>query len=382
MASRRDYYEILGVDKGTSDADLKKAYRKLALKHHPDRNKGDDAAAEKFKEASEAYEVLSDGEKRKIYDQFGHDGLRGQGLGGGGGAQHARDIFEQFFGGGGGGGGLDSLFGGLFGGGGQRSTGPQRGSHLRVAVSIKLKDAFTGTERTLTVQRNETCEPCGGSGAKQGTSPERCGTCRGVGQVQRQQGFFMMQTPCPACAGAGEVIRDPCPACGGQGLVAGDSDIQIRVPAGIESGQQLRLSGEGEPGDRGGPRGDMFCVIRVEEHAFFARDGDNLMCEVPVTYSQLVLGCKVDIPSLEGAEKTLKVPAATQSGKILRMRGQGMPSIRGMGHGDLLVRLQLETPKKLTGRERELIEELAKLDGSQTEAGQKSFLERVKNLLD
>jgi molecular chaperone DnaJ len=252
MAATRDYYETLGVPRGISDGDLKKAYRKLALKYHPDRNKGDESAAERFKEVSEAYEVLSDTEKRKVYDQYGHDGLRGQGFGGAS-AQHARDIFESFFGGGGGGGGgLDSMFEGLFGGGGgRRSNGPRRGTHLRVVVHVNLKEAFTGTTKTLTIQRNDPCDTCAGSGAAEGSSPETCSTCRGQGQVQRQQGMFMVQTPCPACRGAGSTIKNPCTACRGQGVVTNDADIEIRIPAGIETGQQLRLAGEGEPGDRG-----------------------------------------------------------------------------------------------------------------------------------
>ncbi len=377
MAATRDYYEILGVSRDISDADLKKAYRKLALKYHPDRNKGDESAAERFKEVSEAYEVLSDAEKRKVYDQYGHDGLRGRGFSGAS-AQHARDIFESFFGGG----GLDSVFEGLFGGGGGgRRGGPRRGSHLRVAVQIGLKDAYTGTTRTLTIQRRENCSTCDGSGAKPGTTPETCSTCHGRGQVQRQQGFFMMQTPCPACRGAGQTITDPCTACLGGGLVKTDADIEIRIPAGIESGQQLRVQGEGEPGEKGGPRGDLYCVVQVEEHSFLARDGDNLLCEVPVTYPQLVLGGQVDIPTLEGT-KTLKIPAGTQSGRVLRMRGQGMPSVRGFGHGDLLVRVQLHTPAKVSGREKELVEELRELEGTAPSSTQKSFFDKVKDLFD
>jgi molecular chaperone DnaJ len=380
MASTRDYYETLGVPRDISDSDLKKAYRKLALKYHPDRNKGDESAAERFKEVSEAYEVLSDPEKRKVYDQYGHDGLRGQGFGGAS-AQHARDIFESFFGGGGGG-GLDSMFEGLFGGGGgRRSNGPRRGTHLRVVVHVTLKEAYTGTTKTLTIQRNDPCGACSGSGAAAGSQPETCSTCHGRGQVQRQQGMFMMQSPCPHCRGAGTIIKNPCKACGGGGLVSTDADIEIRIPAGIETGQQLRLSGEGEPGERGGPRGDLYCIVQVQEHSFFTRDEDNLLCEVPVTFAQLALGGSVDIPTLEGT-KTLKIPSGTQSGRVLRMRGQGMPSVRGFSHGDLLVRVQLETPKKLSARERELIEELRDIEGAATHSTQKSFFEKVKDLFD
>ena len=385
MAATRDYYEILGVSRDISEADLKKAYRKLALKFHPDRNKGDDSAAESFKEVSEAYEVLSDAEKRRIYDQYGHDGLKGRGFSGAN-AQQARDIFESFFGGGGGGGGgggFESVFEGLFGGGGGRrsSNGPRRGSHLRVSITIDLKDAYEGTTRTLTVQRAETCKTCTGTGAAEGSKPETCSTCQGIGQVQRQQGFFMMQSACPSCQGAGTIIRNPCKTCQGRGVEEKDADIEIRVPAGIESGQSLRLPGEGEPGDRGGGRGDMFCVVHVREHAFFNRDGDNLLCEVPVTYPQLALGSAIDIPTMDGTT-TLKIPSGSQSGAILRMRGQGMPSVHGMGNGDLLVRIQLQTPKKLAARERELLEELRDIDGTNPSHEQKSFFDKVRDLFD
>jgi molecular chaperone DnaJ len=380
MAATRDYYETLGVPRDISDTDLKKTYRKLALKYHPDRNKGDESAGERFKEVSEAYEVLSDSEKRRVYDQYGHDGLRGQGFGGGS-AQHARDIFESFFGGGGGGGGMDSVFEGLFGGGGRRSNGPRRGTHLRVVVHVKLKEAFTGTTKTLTIQRNETCGDCDGNGAAEGSTAETCSTCHGHGQVQRQQGMFMVQSPCPQCRGAGTIIKNPCSTCSGQGTLTKDADIEIRIPAGIETGQQLRLAGEGEPGERGGPRGDLYCIVQVKEHSFFVREEDNLLCEVPVTYPQLVLGGSVDIPTMEGA-KTLKIPSATQSGRVLRMRGQGMPSVRGFSNGDLLVRVQLETPKKPGTREKELLEELREIEGAAPTSTQKSFFDKVKDLFD
>ncbi|MDG2150129.1 MAG: molecular chaperone DnaJ [Planctomycetota bacterium] len=383
MAATRDYYETLAVPRDISEADLKKAYRKLALKFHPDRNKGDESAAERFKEVSEAYEVLSDPEKRKVYDQYGHDGLRGQGFGGAS-SQHARDIFESFFGGGGGGGGggLDSMFEGLFGGGGgRRPSGPRRGTHLRVVVHVTLKEAFSGTTKTLTIQRNDPCEPCKGSGAAAGTKAETCSTCHGHGQVQRQQGMFMMQTPCPKCRGEGTVIKTPCTTCHGQGVTTNDADIEIRIPAGIETGQQLRLANEGEPGDRGGPRGDLYCIVQVKEHSFFGREEDNLTCEIPVTYSQLTLGGEVDIPTLEGT-KTLKIASGTQSGRVLRMRGQGMPSVRGFSNGDLLVRVQLATPKKLGAREKELLEELREIEGATPSSAQKSFFDKVKDLFD
>ncbi|GJM20846.1 MAG: chaperone protein DnaJ [Planctomycetota bacterium] len=381
MATTRDYYEVLGVARDASEADLKKAYRKLALKFHPDRNKDDDSAAERFKEVSEAYEVLSDAKKRGVYDQFGHDGLRGQGFAGSS-AGSARDIFESFFGGGGGGGGLDGLFDGLFGGGGGgRRGGPQRGSHLRVSVNVPLADAFTGTTRTISLNRHESCDTCAGSGAKKGTSPENCATCGGRGQVQRQQGFFVMQTACPACRGQGRVIKDPCDDCNGTGKQAASADIEVRIPAGIETGQQLRLPGEGEAGSQGAPRGDLFVVVQVDDHPLFDREGDHLICEMPLAFSQLALGATVDVPTLEGMRQ-LKVPAGTDSGKVFRMRGQGMPSVHGMARGDLHVRVRVETPKKLSARQRELLEELAELEDKDVAPEQKSFFDKVKNLFD
>lgn len=376
MAAKKDYYELLGVGREATDADIKKAYRKLALKLHPDKNKGDETSAELFKEVSEAYEVLSDSDKRQVYDRFGHEGLRGQGFQGGG-SQHARDIFESFFGGG----GLDSLFGGMFGGGGG-GRGPRQGSHLRVSVTITLQDAFEGTERTITIRRNEHCSACGGSGAAKGTSPETCGTCHGNGRVQRQQGFFMMQSACSACQGTGSVIKTPCGDCRGEGMQPKSQEIEIRIPAGIEAGQQLRVSDEGEPGDRDGLRGDLFCVVQIEEHPLFQRESDHLLCEIPISFPQAALGTELDVPTLAGL-RSMKVPAGTQSGRVFRLRGEGMPSVHGYGHGDLHVRVQIETPKKLTARERELLEELESLDSDHTtESQQKSFLKKVKELFD
>lgn len=376
-----DPYRILGVKKTATQDEIKKAYRKLALKFHPDRNQGDEQAAESFKEVSEAYEVLSDAEKRKVYDRFGHDGLKGQGFQGGG-FEHARDIFESFFGGAGGG-GLEDLFGGMFGGGGRgRRGGPRQGSHLRVQVGVTLQEAFSGVERTLTIRRNEHCGECGGSGAAKGTQPETCGTCHGRGQVQRQQGFFMMQSPCPTCGGQGSVIKDPCQRCQGQGLMPQSKEIEVRIPAGIESGQQLRVPGEGEPGERNGPRGDLYVVVAVEDHPLFERDGEHLLCEVPISFPQAALGAEIDVPTLDGL-RSMKVPAGTQSGRLFRLRGQGMPSVSGYGKGDLHVRVQIETPKHLSDRERELLTELASLDGDRSVGSkQKSFLDKVKELFE
>jgi molecular chaperone DnaJ len=379
MASTRDYYEILGVGRGVAEPELKKAYRKLALKYHPDRNEGDESAAESFKEAAEAYEVLGDAEKRRIYDQFGHDGLKGRGFQSSG--ADARDIFESIFGGGGGGGGgLGDLFEGFFGGG-ARSAGPRQGSHLRVSVRIPLSEAAAGTTRTITLNRNEHCETCSGSGAKTGTKPEACSTCGGRGRVNRSQGFFMMQSACPDCRGQGQIIRHPCGDCRGQGLSPQSREITVRIPRGIQSGSQLRLAGEGEPGDLNAPRGDLFCVVEIEEHEIFHREGDNLLCDLAVSFPQAVLGAEVDVPTLNGAA-TLKVPAGTQPGRVFRLRGQGMPSVYGHGNGDMLVSVTVDVPRKPTARQKELLTELAELGGETPQPQKRSLVDKVKDLFD
>ena len=374
MPAARDYYEVLGVARGASDEELKRAYRRLALKFHPDRNQDDPSAAEKFKEATEAYQVLADADKRRVYDQYGHEGLRGRGLGGAQGMD-PRDIFEQIFGQG----GLSDLFGGMFGGGG--APGPRQGSHLRVGLSIPLKEAFAGTERTLSIRRHEPCEACAGSGARKGTQPERCGTCGGRGRVQRSQGFFMMQSTCPACRGAGQVIRDPCKSCRGAGLREAPVDLRVRIPAGVASGSQLRLAGEGEPGSLGGPRGDLFVVVEVEEHPLFEREGDDLLCEMPISFAQAALGAEIEVPTLSGAAR-LDIPAGTQSGEVFRLKGQGMPSVYGRGQGHLLIRVAVEVPRKLSARQRELLEEFARHDSDAASPHRKSFLEKVRNLFE
>jgi molecular chaperone DnaJ len=379
MATTRDYYDVLGVGRESTDTEIKKAYRKLALKYHPDRNKGDETAAEQFKEIAEAYEVLSDSEKRRVYDQFGHDGLKGRGFGSSG--VDPFDIFESIFGNRGQSGGMGGIFEQFFGGGGGGRTGPRQGSHLRVSVNINLSEAFAGTERTITLRRNEHCETCNGSRTAKGSHPERCGRCGGRGRVQVQQGFFMMQSACPDCRGEGQVIKDPCPDCRGRGTQPQSRDIEIRIPEGIEDGSQLRVQGEGEPGDRGGPRGDLFCIVNVERHPLFQRDGDDLLCKVPIAFAQAALGTSLEVPTLSGPVD-LKIPAGTQSGKVFRMRGMGMPSVYGHGPGDMHVRVQIETPRKLGPRERELFTELAALEHQSISSERKSFIDKVKELFD
>jgi molecular chaperone DnaJ len=372
MPAARDYYEVLGVERGASEEELKKAYRKLALKHHPDRNQGDEAAAAKFKEATEAYQVLSDGEQRRLYDQYGHEGLRGRAAAGMGGID-PREVFERIFSHG----GLQDLFAGMFGGGPQ--GGPRQGSHLRVGITIPLKEAFAGTERTIALHRHEPCEDCAGSGAKKGTSPEPCKGCGGRGRIQRSQGFFMMQTTCPSCRGAGQVIKDPCRTCRGAGVRENEVEIRVRVPKGISTGTALRLYGEGEPGAQGGPRGDLHVIVEVEDHPLFQREGDDLLCEMPISFAQAALGGRIDVPTLAGPAE-LDVPAGTQGGTVFRLRGKGMPSVHGHGTGSLLIRVAVEVPKKLTSRQKELLAEFSGLESDAAAPQRRSFLEKVRTL--
>lgn len=371
MSQKRDYYEVLGVARNASQADIKKAYRKLAMKYHPDQNQGDKDAEAKFKEAAEAYDVLGDDQKRAQFDQFGHAAFSG-----GGGFQGTRfsnleDIFSAFgdiFGG-----GFGDLFGGRRGGG---RRGPRPGRDLRIVLDLTLEEIETGVERTVALKRFEHCESCSGSGGEGGAKPVTCQTCGGRGQVQRSQGFFTMATPCPSCRGAGQMIDKPCRKCSGQGKVQEKSEVTIRIPAGIEEGVQLRVAGEGDAGDVGAPRGNIFCVVREKPHKVFQRSGPDLMTELPCGFAQLALGDKVEIPTLSGKVE-LSIPSGTQSGKVLRLRGQGLPSIEGRGRGDLLVRLFVEVPTKLTSRQKELLEEFGRIETS--ESGHKSFFEKIAN---
>lgn len=344
--SKRDYYEVLEVSRTATDQDLKSAYRKLALKYHPDRNQGDKKAEESFKEAAEAYGVLSDPDKRSRYDRFGHAGV-------GNGAQGFDP--SQFT-------GFEDLFGGLgdiFGfGGGSRRAGPQRGADLRYDLEIKFEQAAKGLETHIQIPRNETCETCHGNGAAPGTTPTSCPQCRGTGQLRYQQGFFTVARTCGQCRGAGKVISKPCPTCRGNGAVEKTRKLTVRIPAGIATGQRLRLSGEGEAGALGGPPGDLYVVIFVRDHEFFRRDGNDLHCTVPLPFTTLALGGEVSVPGVEG-EHTVKVPESTQTGSTFRLRGKGLPDVSGRGHGDLLVTVQAMTPKKLTREQKKLLEQLA-----------------------
>jgi molecular chaperone DnaJ len=350
---KRDYYEVLGVARDAGDEQIKKAYRKLALKFHPDRNPGDKEAEENFKEASEAYEVLRDGEKRQIYDRFGHEGLAGTGFRGFTGFDDIfssfGDIFEDFFG-----------FGRRSGG---RSRARQ-GANLRYDLELSLEEAFYGKEEEITFHKLVICKTCDGSGLTPGSEPQLCTTCQGRGQVIRSQGFFQISTTCPACQGQGRIITDPCRECTGQGKIRVQKKVTVKIPAGVDSGSQLRLRGEGEPGEYGGPPGDLFVVLFVRDHEFFSRDGDNLACRIPVSFVQAAIGDSLMIPVLgneEGFE--LEIPKGTQPGEVIRVKGQGMPGLRkGRGRGDLFVEILVKIPRNLDQQQRELLEAFAETE--------------------
>jgi len=372
--SQRDYYEVLGVSKESSADEVKKAYKKLAIKFHPDRNPGDDAAVESFKEASEAYEVLSNDEKRARYNRFGHDGVKGAARSGGAGFSDVGDIFDVF-------GDLFEGFG--FGGGGGRrgrSGGPRmtRGDNLGTRVNIDLLDAAKGCKKTVEFQRNEHCGTCQGSGAKPGTTPNRCEYCNGQGQVVQNQGFFRMQTTCPGCRGEGTTITDKCTQCRGTGRQAETIKREIPIPRGVDTGTVMRVPGEGESGMNGGPRGDLHVEIEVANNSLFEREDHNLICDVPMSYTQAVLGADIEVPCLEGTTTHHFYPG-TQPGEIIRIRGGGMPVLQSSRTGDLLLRVVVEVPKKISGEQEILLRDLAEIERANVSAHRKSFFERVKD---
>ncbi|QJR14695.1 molecular chaperone DnaJ [Usitatibacter palustris] len=372
MAQKRDYYEVLGVNKDASDEDIKKAYRKLAMKFHPDRNPDSKDSEEKFKEAKEAYEILSEAEKRRAYDAYGHAGVSQQMGGGPGPGEAGFGGFAEAFG---------DIFGDIFGG---RAGGPRsnvyRGADLRYNLEISLEQAARGTETKIRIPAMEECETCHGSGAKPGTQPKTCTSCNGQGSVRVSQGFFSIQQTCPTCHGTGRMITDPCTACRGAGRLKKHKTLQVKIPAGIDEGDRIRLAGEGEAGVNGGPSGDLYVVIHLQEHGVFQRDGDDLHCEMPVSFGMSALGGEVEIPTLDGHAK-IKIPAETQTGQVFRLRGKGIKGVRSSYPGDLLCEIVVETPVKLTDRQKEILrefEEINRKDGDRHSPRAKSFMDKVR----
>ena len=372
--AKRDLYEVLGVNRDASEDELKKAYRKLAMKFHPDRNPDNKEAEEKFKEGKEAYEILTDANKRAAYDRYGHEGVNPQ-MGGGAGGQGFdgfADAFGDIFG---------DIFGGGGGGGGRGRSNVYRGADLRYNLEISLEEAARGAEKTIRIPAQEECEPCHGTGAKPGTQPKTCPTCGGAGQVRIQQGFFSIQQTCPKCHGSGRIIPEPCTSCGGAGRVKRQKTLEVKIPAGIDNGMRLRHGGQGEPGVNGGPAGDLYVEIHIKQHAVFQRDGDDLHCEMPISFTTAALGGEIEIPTLDGAAN-IRIPAETQSAKVFRLRGKGIRNVRSHAPGDLMVHVIVETPVKLTDRQKELLREFGDIASSNAERHNpkaKSWMDKVKD---
>lgn len=375
MAEKRDYYEVLGVQKGASEAEIKKAYRKLAKQHHPDVNQGDKGAEAKFKEASEAYDVLSNPEKKARYDQYGHAGTDPNGFGGYGGGGFdgfdVGDIFESFFGGG-------------FGRNTRSKNGPRKGADLRIALEITFEQAAFGVEKEISLNRLHACDTCKGSGCKAGKEPVVCKHCNGTGQVQVKQstpfGQFVNVKTCDVCGGEGRIITDPCTTCGGKGKVRKSVNIKVNIPAGIDDGQAISLRGEGEPGTKGGPAGDLLINIRVKPHALFQRQGNDVVCDMPITFVQAALGAEVEVPTLDGKVR-YTVPEGTQTGAVFRIKSKGIPYIRGNGRGDHYVKVNVEVPKKLNDKQREALKRFAELSGDEVHEQRRSFFDKMKDAL-
>lgn len=377
----KDYYELLGVARGASADELKKAYRKLAIKYHPDKNPGDKAAEDKFKEISQAYEVLSDPQKRSQYDQFGHDAYTAQGgRGPAGGGADPFDIFSQVFGGARGGGG-GSIFEEFFGGGSRRNpNGPVDGNDLRYDLEIDFEDAVFGTDTKITIPRMNVCDACSGSGSEPGSGKTKCVRCGGTGQVTASNGFFSVRQPCGSCGGSGEVIDKPCRKCRGAGQVQIEKTLQVHIPPGVDTGSRLRISGEGEPGRRGGAPGDLYVFIHVRPNAVFSREGNDLLCEMPVPYTVAALGGVVSAPTVTGAVK-MRIPEGTQNGTVLRLKGKGVPALRGGGRGDLHIRVRVEVPTGLNGEQKELLEKLQSTLGAKNYKLRGEFEAKARNFL-
>jgi len=368
--AKRDYYEVLGVGKGASSDEIKRAYRRMAMKYHPDKNPGDKKAEARFKECAEAYEVLSDAEKRKRYDQFGHKGLRGAGMHDFS-RMNVEDIFSMF--------GFEDFFSGIFGGRrkSSRRAGPTRGYDLETTVELTLNDIAKGAEKTIEFTRQDICGECKGNGCAKGSKPGRCPTCGGSGRVARGGGFFQMVSTCRQCGGSGQVITNPCRKCKGTGRVPKKRIVEIKIPAGVHEGQGIRVASEGEPGRGGGPRGDLYCYVRIKPHEFLQRDGNDLIAVVPISFTQAALGTTVDVPSLNGT-RGLRIPPGTQYGSVFRIKGQGLPDIRTRRTGDQLVQVTIETPVKLNAKQEELLREFAKSENKSVSPQSKRFFEKLK----
>ncbi|MEX6724429.1 molecular chaperone DnaJ [Parapedomonas caeni] len=368
-----DYYDVLGVDRNADEKALKSAFRKLAMQYHPDKNPGDAAAEARFKQINEAYDVLKDPQKRAAYDRFGKEAFQNGGgaPGGGFGGASFSDIFENIF---------DEFLGGGRGGRGGGRSNAVRGSDLRYNMEISLEEAYRGKTASITVPTTVSCEPCNGSGAEPGSSPETCPTCGGAGKVRTTQGFFMVERACPNCRGTGKIIAKPCRACGGVGRVEKEKTLQVKVPAGVDDGTRIRLSGEGEAGLRGGPPGDLYIFISLRPHRVFERDGTTLYCAVPLPVTTAALGGEIEVPSLDGQRTKVKIPAGTQTGKQFRMRGKGMPPLNGGGHGDLIIQVNVETPVNLSKRQRELLEEFQTIETGETSPESTGFFKRLKEV--
>jgi molecular chaperone DnaJ len=375
--AKRDFYDVLGVARGASAEDLKKAYRQKAKELHPDRNSDNPNAEAQFKEVNEAYDILKDENKKAAYDRYGHAAFEG-GMGGGGGARPGQgdfasafsDVFEDLFG---------DFMGGRGGGGGRSRA--QRGSDLRYNLRVSLEEAFRGAQKTINVPTSVACDTCRGTGAEGGSEPVTCPTCSGVGKVRAQQGFFTVERTCPTCSGAGQIVKNPCRACGGAGRIERERALSVNIPAGVETGTRIRLAGEGEAGMRGGPTGDLYIFIEVKEHAIFQRDGVHLFCRVPVSMTTAALGGEVEVPSIDGGKARVKVPPGSQTGKQMRLRAKGMPALRGGGTGDMLIELAVETPVNLTARQRDLLREFEKLSEENNPEGT-TFFSKVKGFWD
>lgn len=373
MVTKRDYYEILGLSRDASEQDIKKAYRQAALQYHPDRNQGDKEAEERFKEASEAYEVLRDREKRTLYDRFGHDGVKSTGFTGFTGFEdifsHFGDIFEDLFG-----------FGSFGGFGTRQRAAAQRGADLRYDLEVTFEEAALGIEKGISFLKAVACSTCGGNCCEPGTHPSSCPTCGGRGSITRSQGFFSISSTCPHCQGAGQVINNPCSACRGTGRTREDKSLTVQVPGGVDNGTRLRLDGEGEAGPRGGPPGDLYVVIRVTPHQFFERQGYDILCTLPISFPQAALGAEIEVPTLNGSEK-VKIPRGTQSGKVLTINGAGTASLRSRRRGNMLIQILVKTPTDLSQEQEDLLRQFAELTDTEVQAKGKSFFDRLKDSL-